>query len=225
MLKQGLLIVACFAAGVGLSAWAGQPSPHSGSAVAGQDELPLPGDAREQAPETFRVQVETTQGPCVIEVTRSWSPHGADRFYNLVKIGYFQDIVIFRAIDGFMFQFGIHGEPEVNRNWKDATIPDDPAGVKSNLAGTISFAKTGAPNSRSVQFFVNTGNNSGLDKSGFTPFGIVVEGADVLTKINTEYGENSREVQSRFQAEGNRYILAKYPNLDRIKSIQLIENK
>jgi peptidyl-prolyl cis-trans isomerase A (cyclophilin A) len=143
----------------------------------------------------------------------------------LAKIGYFKDIAVFRAIKGFMFQFGIHGDPEVSKVWSEAKIKDDPNAGQTNDFGTITFAKTGQPNSRSVQFFINLGVNSRLDASGFTPFGKVVEGADVLKQINTEYGENSPEVQGRFQAEGNAFIQKKYPNIDMIKSVTLVEEK
>ena len=181
-------------------------------------------NATEKAPETFRVKFETTKGDFVLDVTRKWSPNGADRFYNLVKLGYFKDIAVFRAIKGFMFQFGIHGDPKVNTAWSDANIKDDPKAGQSNTEGMISYAMAG-PNTRSVQFFVNLGNNERLDGMGFTPFGKVVEGMDVIKQINTEYGENSQEVQGSFEAKGNAFILKKYPNLDMIKSVTIVENK
>lgn len=230
MLKQILLLGCCFAFGLGCSAMAGgnrlgwAESGSLGSSAVGQDKLPAPAEANEQAPEKFRVKVETTKGDFVIEVNRAWSPNGADRFYNLVKIGYFQDIAVFRAIEGFMFQFGIHGDPQVNEVWSEAKIKDDPDAGQTNGFGTITFAKTGVPNSRSVQFFINLGFNNRLDAMGFTPFGKVVEGEDILKKINTEYGENSPEVQGKFQAEGNAFIMKKYPKLDVIKKISLLDN-
>ena len=111
----------------------------------------------------------------------------------------------------------------MSKVWSEAKIQDDPNEGHSNSFGTITFAKTGLPNSRSVQFFINLKANPGLDSQGFTPFGRVVEGQDVLKKINTEYGENSREVQGRFQAEGNKFILEKYPKIDLIKKVSIIE--
>lgn len=190
-----------------------------------QDEnlLMNPGKATEKAPDQFTVEFDTTKGKFTIEVNREWSPNGADRFYNLVKIGYFDDIAIFRAIEGFMFQFGIHGDPDVSAKWRTAKIDDDPgkAGV-SNKEGYISFAMAGK-NTRTTQFFINLGDNSRLDASGFTPFGKVTDGMDVVRKINTEYGENSRDVQGRFQAGGNEFIKERFPNLDFIKSVKLIE--
>jgi peptidyl-prolyl cis-trans isomerase A (cyclophilin A) len=240
MFKQILLLGCCFAFGLGCSAmaggsrlgWAESTLPsgttaneaQANEAQANQDKLPAPAEANEKAPEKFRVKVETTKGDFVLEVNRDWSPNGADRFYNLVKIGYFQDIAVFRAIEGFMFQFGIHGDPKVNEVWSEAKIKDDPNAGQSNGFGTITFAKTGEKNSRSVQFFINLGFNNRLDAMGFTPFGKVVEGEDVLKKINTEYGENSPEVQGRFQDEGNEFIKKKYPKVDMIKRISLLDN-
>jgi peptidyl-prolyl cis-trans isomerase A (cyclophilin A) len=180
--------------------------------------------ATKTAPDKFKVKVETTKGDMIIEVDRSWSPNGADRFYNLVDIGYFKEIAFFRAIDGFMVQFGIHGNPKVNKVWRDSNIKDDPnvTGV-SNQDGYLTFARTGAPDSRSTQFFLNLGNNKGLDRQGFTPLGKIVEGMDVLKKIETKYGENSNEVQPRFQSEGNSFIAKKYPDIDYIKSMSLVK--
>ena len=185
--------------------------------------LTNPSLATKQAPEKFRAKFSTTKGDFVIEVTREWSPLGADRFYNLIDIGYLKDIVIFRAVPGFMLQFGVHGDPGISQHWKDANINDDPVGKASNLPGYISFAKTGLPNSRSAQMFINVANNSGLDRQGFTPFGKVVEGLEIVGKLNTEYGENDREDQGAFVANGNDWILKKYPRLDIIKSVDLVE--
>ena len=196
-----------------------------GFAIAQDDENPVmnPDKANEKAPAQFTVEVETTKGNFTIEVNRDWSPKGADRFYNLVKIGYFKDIAIFRAIKGFMFQFGIHGDPKVSAKWRRATIDDDEGkdGI-SNQEGYISYASAG-PNTRTTQMFVNLGDNARLDSMGFTPFGKVTKGLDVVKKINTEYGENTREVQPRFQAQGNKFIKERYPNIDYIKSVKLVE--
>lgn len=183
-----------------------------------------PSLATEKAPEKFRVKFSTTKGDYTVEVNRAWSPNGADRFYNLVKIGYFQDVAIFRAIKGFMYQFGIHGDPAISAVWGEANISDDPNAGISNAPGTLCFAKTGRPNSRSTQMFVNLGNNANLDAQGFTPFGSVVEGMDVVRKINTEYGENRPNVQGDFKDQGNAYIMKQFPNIDLIKSVTLIEH-
>ena len=185
-----------------------------------------PSKLKEKAPESFKVKFDTTKGEITIQVQRSLSPNGVDRFYNLVKSGYFKDIAFFRVIPGFMGQFGIHGDPKVSAKWRDANIQDDP--VKgSNIEGSICFAKSGAPNSRSTQFFISLGNNSRLDRDGFSPFGKVVEGMDVMKKINGEYGEgapNGRGPdQQRVQMEGNAYLKKDFPNLDYIKSASIVE--
>jgi peptidyl-prolyl cis-trans isomerase A (cyclophilin A) len=179
-----------------------------------------PSKLTEKAPENFKAQFDTTKGKITIEVTRSLAPNGADRFYNLVRSGYFKDIAFFRVVPGFMCQFGIHGDPEVSAKWRSANIADDPVKA-SNVRGAITFATAG-PNTRTTQLFINFGNNAGLDGQGFSPFGKVVEGMDVVDKINGEYGENRREVQGRLQGEGNAYLKTAFPNLDYIKSATIL---
>ncbi|MBK9138847.1 MAG: peptidylprolyl isomerase [Verrucomicrobia bacterium] len=183
-----------------------------------------PAKLTEKAPETYRVQFDTTKGKFTVEVTRSLSPNGADRFYNLVRAGYFTDIAFFRVISGFMCQFGIHGDPKVAAKWRGAPIPDDP--VKgSNKRGTLTYAMAG-PNTRTTQFFINFADNTRLDTMGFSQFGKVVEGMDVVDKINAEYGEGAPRGrgpdQSRIQMEGNAYLKKEFPNLDYIKSVTLL---
>ncbi len=177
-----------------------------------------------KAPETFKAQFDTTKGKITIEVTRSLSPNGADRFYNLVRSGYFKDIAFFRVIPGFMCQFGVHGDPKVSATWREARIGDDP--VKgSNKRGAVTFA-TGGPNTRTTQLFINYDDNSRLDGSGFSPFGKVTEGMDVVDKINGEYGEGAPSGrgphQGRVQQEGNAYLKKDFPNLDYIKSATIL---
>jgi peptidyl-prolyl cis-trans isomerase A (cyclophilin A) len=184
-----------------------------------------PSKLTEKAPETFKAQFDTTKGKFTVEVTRALAPNGADRFYNLVRSGYFKDIAFFRVIPGFMCQFGIHGDPKVAAAWRTATITDDP--VKSgNVRGAITFAKTGAPNSRSTQFFINFGDNKNLDGMGFSSFGKVTDGMDVVDKINGEYGEGAPRgrgpEQGRIQAEGNAYLKKDFPNLDYIKAVTIL---
>ena len=183
-----------------------------------------PARLAEKAPEIFKTQFDTTKGKITIEVTRSLAPNGADRFYNLVRSGYFKDIAFFRVIPGFMCQFGIHGDPNVSAKWREATISDDP--VKgSNTRGTITFATAG-PNTRTTQLFINFGDNIGLDGQGFSPFGKVTEGMDVVDKINSEYGEGAPggrgPAQGRIQSEGNAYLKSDFPNLDYIKSASIV---
>jgi peptidyl-prolyl cis-trans isomerase A (cyclophilin A) len=183
-----------------------------------------PAKLTEKAPEIFKAQFDTTKGKFTIEVTRSLSPNGADRFYNLVRSGYFKDVAFFRVVPGFMCQFGIHGDPSVSAKWREAAIPDDP--VKgSNTRGTITFATAG-PNTRTTQLFINFADNINLNGMGFSPFGKVTEGMDVVDKINSEYGEGAPRGggpnQGRVQAEGNTYLKKDFPNLDYIKSATIV---
>ena len=180
-----------------------------------------------QAPDDFKAVFHTTKGNFTVEVTRSLAPNGADRFYNLAKSGFFTDIAFFRVIPGFMCQFGIHGDPAVSAKWRDANIPDDP--VKgSNTRGTITFATAG-PNTRTTQLFINFADNTGLDAQGFAPFGKVIQGMDVVDKINGEYGEGAPNGngpdQQRIQMEGNAYLKKDFPDLDYIKSMTVVVDK
>jgi len=177
-----------------------------------------------KAPESFKVKFDTSKGAFTVEVTRSLAPNGADRFYNLVRSGYFSGVEFFRVIPGFMCQFGIHGDPKVAAAWRSANMPDDP--VKgSNTRGTITFATAG-PNTRTTQLFINFADNTRLDGMGFAPFGKVVEGMDVVDKINGEYGEGAPRGrgpdQGRVQGEGNAYLKKDFPNLDYIKSATIV---
>ena len=183
-----------------------------------------PSKLTEKAPDSYKVQFDTTKGKFTVEVTRSLAPNGADRFYNLARSGYFKDIALFRVIKGFMCQFGIHGDPSIAAKWRQANMPDDP--VKgSNTRGTITFATAG-PNTRTTQLFINYADNQRLDSMGFSPFGKVVEGMDVVDKINGEYGEGAPRGrgpdQGRVQMEGNAYLKKNFPNLDYIKSATLV---
>ncbi len=185
-----------------------------------------PSLATDKAPDSFKVKFVTTKGDFVLEVTRDWAPNGADRFYNLVKIGYFKDVAFFRNIDGFMVQFGIHGDPAVNAKWHESNIKDDPV-KKSNTAGFVTYAQTGRPNSRSTQFFINFGDNANLDGMRFAPFGQVVEGMDVVKSLYSGYGEgapNGRGPdQRRVQEQGNAYLKKDFPKLDYIKTATIVE--
>jgi peptidyl-prolyl cis-trans isomerase A (cyclophilin A) len=184
-----------------------------------------PSKLTDKAPETFKAQFDTSKGKFTIEVTRSLSPNGADRFYNMVRSGYFTDVAFFRVVPGFMAQFGIHGDPKVSAKWREAGFKDDP--VKgSNKRGTVTFATAG-PNTRTTQLFVNYADNVRLDGMGFSPFGKVVEGMDVVDKINGEYGDGAPygrgPDQGRIQAQGNAYLKTAFPNLDYIKSAKLLD--
>jgi peptidyl-prolyl cis-trans isomerase A (cyclophilin A) len=198
------------------------PAP-PGVHASASDLLTNPSAAFEKAPDVFRAHFTTTKGDFVIEVHREWAPLGADRFYNLVKIGYFDDVAFFRNVAGFMVQFGIHGRPDVNAAWHAATIQDD-ANRKSNTRGMVCFAMAG-PNTRTTQLFITFGDSSFLDNQGFSPFGQVVAGMDVVDKLYNGYGEGAPQGrgpdQGRIQNEGNTYLHSDFPLLDYIKSAKV----
>ncbi|MCB1053322.1 MAG: peptidylprolyl isomerase [Acidobacteria bacterium] len=185
--------------------------------VPGSDALKDPSQATLTAPETFKVRFTTSKGDVVISVTRAWSPFGADRFYNLVKAGYFDRVPFYRVVPGFVTQFGFHPDPQVNRAWNEAKILDD-ASYKSNYRGTIVFATAG-PNTRTCQFFINTVDNLNLDAMGFTPFGEVSEGMDVVENIFSGYGQNPNQTQIR--ENGAAYLNANFPDMDYILSAKV----
>jgi peptidyl-prolyl cis-trans isomerase A (cyclophilin A) len=170
-----------------------------------------------KAPAQYDVSFKTTKGTFVVAVTRSWSPHGADRFYNLVKHGFFNGAAFFRVVPGFIIQFGLSPSPAVNAAWSGANIKDDSVKT-SNHAGYLSFASAG-PNSRTTQVFVNLGDNARLDGMGFSPFGKVVSGMNVVTKIYAGYGESPD--QGAITAQGKTYLEKNFPSLDRIVSAKV----
>jgi peptidyl-prolyl cis-trans isomerase A (cyclophilin A) len=182
-----------------------------------------PAKLAEKAPAKFKAKFVTSKGEFVVEVQRDWAPNGADRFYNLVKSGFYNDTRFFRAIKGFMVQFGIHGEPKVNAVWREARISDDPV-KESNKRGYLTFATAG-PNTRTTQLFINFGDNTQLDGMGFSPFGKVAKGMDVVDKLYTGYGEGAPggrgPHQGRLQAEGNAYLKRDFPELDYIKQVTI----
>ncbi|MBI5744694.1 MAG: peptidylprolyl isomerase [Elusimicrobia bacterium] len=188
------------------------------------EKLKNPAAAAETAPASFKVKFKTTKGDVTISVTRDWAPRGADRFYSLVKAGYFTDIAFFRVIGGFMAQFGIHGDPAVSAAWRPANIQDDPV-KQSNGRGYLSYAMAG-PGTRTTQFFINFGDNSQLDSMGFSPFGKVTEGMDVVDSIYNGYGEGAPRGagpdQGRVQMQGNAYLKKDFPRLDYILGAELL---
>jgi len=187
------------------------------SAQAGN--LGKPSSLTEKAPAVYKAKFDTSKGTFVIEVHRDWAPNGADRFYNLVKNGFYNDARFFRVINGFMVQFGISGNPDLSAVWHESTIPDD-AVKQSNTRGMVSFATAG-PGTRTTQVFINFGDNASLDGQGFSPFGQVVTGMDVVDSIYGGYGEGAPRGrgpdQGRIQTEGNAYLVEAYPRLDYIK--------
>ncbi len=178
------------------------------------------------APATYRVLLQTTKGDVVILVHRDWSPIGADHFYRLVQAGFYNDNAFFRALPNFVVQWGINGNPKINKQWSEITIKDDPPKV-SNKIGTIVFAKTGEPDSRTTQVFINLRDNSAsLDPQGFTPFGEIVQGMENIEQIYMGYGDGPPHGQGPDQEaisqNGNAYLRQNYPKLDYIKSATII---
>jgi peptidyl-prolyl cis-trans isomerase A (cyclophilin A) len=178
----------------------------------------------EQAPATFRARFETSQGPFVIEVHREWAPMGADRFYTLVKRGFYNETRFFRVLSGFMAQFGLSGDPKVQGEYALANLVDEPA-KQSNLKGFVTFAKESAPNTRYTMVFINYKDNSYLDADGFAPFGQVVSGMEIVEKLYSGYGRQNVPDQRRIKSEGNAYLAADYPQLDFIKTARIDTTK
>ena len=175
--------------------------------------LKNPAALTEKAPDTYRARLETSQGAIVIEGHRNWAPNAADRFYNLVKNGFYDNARFFRVLSGFMAQFGLNADPDVQRAWSLAGLPDEPT-RQSNTRGFVSFARESSPNSRYTMVFINYKDNSYLDSEGFPPFGQVVTGMDVADKLYGGYGRTNVPDQRRIVSEGNAYLAAEYPKLD-----------
>ena len=178
------------------------------------------------APDLFQARFETSKGNFVIEVHRDWSPNGADRFYNLVSNGYYDDVRFFRVIDGFMAQFGIHGDSAVASAWREQRIPDDQV-LQSNARGFISYAM-GGPNTRTTQVFINFVDNSRLDGMGFSPFGQIVEGMEVVDALYSGYGEGAPNgngpMQGLIQYRGNTYLNDEFPRLDHVVRATIVSD-
>jgi peptidyl-prolyl cis-trans isomerase A (cyclophilin A) len=199
-------------------------SAPQGEAVTHDPSQLDPALATAHAPDVFHARFMTTRGAFVVEVHRAWAPNGADRFYNLVKMGVYDDTRFFRVVDGFMVQFGLPADPRVSAKWRNANIQDDPV-TQSNTRGFMTFAQTGAPNSRTTQVFINYVDNSRLDATRFAPFGQVVQGMNVVDSLYKGYGEGrpggQGPDQTRIQEAGNRYLDEEFPQLDRILSAQV----
>ena len=185
-----------------------------------------PSSLRARAPETYKVKFTTTKGDVIIEVHRTWAPLGADRFYNLVRAGFYKDAAFFRVIPRFMAQFGISARPDVADAWENAKITDDKV-TQSNKRGAVTFATAG-PNTRTTQIFINYGDNAGLDGQGFAPFGQVTEGMDVVDKFYSGYGEGAPSGrgpdQSEIRSRGKAYLDRSFPQLDRIVSASIVSD-
>jgi cyclophilin family peptidyl-prolyl cis-trans isomerase len=207
----GLLLAAC--GGV-------EDAPEASGDADGRPDVasqPLlqPANFQETAPERFRIRFATTAGDFVVEVHRAWAPRGADRIFNLVAAGFYDGVPVHRVIEGFVADFGIHPDPWVNAAWRQATIRDDPV-VQSNTRGRMSFSKSG-PDRRTVQIFVNLRDNPALDDEGFSPFGEVIEGMDVVDALHSGYGDGPPRGEGVYQAmaiaRGAEYF-AEFPLLD-----------
>jgi peptidyl-prolyl cis-trans isomerase A (cyclophilin A) len=181
--------------------------------------LANPATLTERAPAAYKVKFDTSKGVFVVEVNRAWAPNGADRFYNLVKNGFYDNARFFRVISGFMVQFGINADPKLSSVWRTASIKDDPV-TQSNKRGFITFATAG-PDTRTTQTFINFADNAGLDRQGFAPFGQVISGMNVVDSLHAEYGEGAPRGrgpdQGRVQQEGNAYLMRDFGKLDYIK--------
>lgn len=193
--------------------------------VATPPALLQPANFAERAPATFNVVLDTTAGEVRMSVTRAWSPNGADRFYNLVRAGYYTNVAFFRVMEGFMGQTGIHGDPRVNAAWRNANIQDDPV-VEHNTRGMVSYAMAG-PGTRTTQFFINLADNTNLDDMGFSPFARVDESSmAVVGRIYSGYGEGAPSgrgpAQGRLQSEGNAYLQAEFPLMDYIRAARIL---
>jgi peptidyl-prolyl cis-trans isomerase A (cyclophilin A) len=219
-MKQSALILIAAAAALAQTPAPKAPATPAKTApkTAAAPNLLNPSTLKARAPEMFRVRFNTTKGDVILEITRALAPLGADRFYNLVRAGFFTNCTFFRVVPGFMVQFGISPRPDVARVWENANIADDPV-KQSNKRGMITFATAG-PNTRTTQLFINYADNAPLDGQGFAPFGQVVEGMDVVDKIYSGYGEQPN--QGRLQTEGKAYTDKSFPMLDKIVSATII---
>ncbi len=192
---------------------------------AGSPSLLQPASLTEKAPDVYWASFDTTKGTFVVKVTRAWAPIGADRFYNLVKNGFYNTASFFRVIPGFIVQFGISADPNVSQVWHDADIQDDPV-QQSNAAGTITFATAG-PDTRTTQVFINLADNKSLDSQGFSPFGTVTQGMNVAQGFYSGYGEGAPmgngPDQQLIQSQGEAYLAGNFPKLDHIKTATVLQ--
>jgi peptidyl-prolyl cis-trans isomerase A (cyclophilin A) len=186
--------------------------------------------SQHKTPGVFRVKFETTAGNFIIEVQRDWSPHGADRFYDLVRSKYYDDSRFFRAVPGRWVQFGIAGDPKIAQQQRSVTIPDDTL-KQHNTRGYVAFSNTG-PNTRSTQVYINLGDNSARNDSepAFAPFGQVTEGMDVVEKLYGGYGEHSgggmrAGHQDAMFEGGNAYLDREFPKLDKLIRATIVQSK
>jgi peptidyl-prolyl cis-trans isomerase A (cyclophilin A) len=206
---RSLLLVAVAAAVLAASAGASNPA------------LLHPSKLKATAPATYKAKFTTTKGAFVITVHRAWAPRGADRFYNLVKNTFYDGQRLFRVYKGFVVQWGISADPTVSKAWENATIKDDPV-KHSNTPGTVAFAATSAPNSRTTQVFVNLGSNGQLDQYGFAPFGVVTSGGAAINALYSKYADKPTNDQAQMTAQGEKYFAKAWPKLDKILTARIV---
>ncbi len=203
------------------------PQEAAKTTTTGPPSLLQPASLTERAPDVYWAKFDTTKGSFVIQVTRDWAPLGADRFYNLVKYGFYNNASFFRVIPGFIVQFGISADPKVSAVWHDAGIQDDPV-KHGNTAGTVTFATAG-PDTRTTQVFINLADNRFLDAQGFSPFGAVTQGMNVAQSFYSGYGEGAPNGngpdQQLLQSQGEKYLAANFPKLDHIKSATVLDSQ
>lgn len=219
--RSALLALAVFVVGCGGDEPAAEPDapPRTLEALA----TPARHDAT--APDTFRARFQTTAGDFVVEVRRGWAPRGADRFYNLVRGGYYDSVYVHRVVPDQVAQFGIHRDPRITYVWSQEPLQDD-SRRRANTRGRMSFAKSG-PHSRTTQVFVNLTDNPGLDDQDFAPFGEVVDGMDAIDELHDGYGDGPPRGEgpypARARAEGNAYFEENFPELDLIVEARVVE--
>jgi len=225
-MKSLIPMILAAAAALAQTPSAPKAAPKTTPAAARPNPLLSPANFKAVAPPLYRVKIATTHGDFVVEVHREWAPLGADRFYNMVKSGFLTNSSFYRIAPGFIVQFGMAADPAVNAAWDKSKIKDDPV-KQSNARGTLVFAATGQPNSRTTQLFVNLRNNAPLDGQGFAAFGTVTEGMDVVDGLYSGYGEMAEQgghgpSQTLIEKQGKAYLDKNFPKLDSIKSATVI---
>ncbi len=219
------LLRAALAAVLVLTACGGSPDAGEEVDPRRRDPLLRADDFAETAPATFDVRLETSAGDVVIHVVRAWAPLGADRFYSLVRGGFYDDTRVYRVVPGFMAQFGLNGNPYVNQVWKSEYLVDDEV-VETNARGRVAFAKGGV-HTRTTEVFISVKDNAALDDEGFAPFGEVIEGMDVVDAFYADYGDGPPRGDGPYQAmaaaRGNEYLDTEFPELTRIVRATVVD--
>ena len=215
------IAVAAFAIGCGTTE---PPEDAPPTRAAARPDLPAVDTSPVEVGPVFHVKFETSIGNFTIEVHPEWSPRGAAHFKKLVEDRFYDECRFFRVVPDFMVQFGISGDLEANAKWSDGIL-DDPIVGQSNQRSYVTFAQTALPNSRTTQLFINYADNSRLDGDNFTPFGKVVDGMDVVDKIDSRYGEEPSKDQAKIQAQGNLWLDLRYPGLDYIKTARIVSDE